>query len=507
MKLSLIQLNANNISDFEKTADHILALTRQCCESDTDLILLPECAFPGYFLGLIETDAWIGRLQTLKKELAELAKAHQKYIAIGLADRENGQLFNRLLVYNRRGQIICRYDKSNLWHFDSNWFTAGTDFPVFDTEFGRIGCMICADGRIPEIARILALKGAQLILDPVNLVAAAATPSQLNNPQYAYLLRERARENGVFLAVCDKCGMEDDSVTMLGRSMVISPEGEILAECGPKREEILTCQIDLAITKAIQKKRLAGRTPASYAILCEPTDTLPITSQLQESYPLASLECYTGIVRFAFDGSTDYQDKALSAARLCEKANARLVILPYAKGFDLSPALERLASMLPEELAVLTGYGEKQAAILYKKQILPAENPSQDQRTYELFPGIRCCFTFDEEPNTPENLRLAMLQGADLGIWFDGTTHPSFLPLLQTRSSENKMFLARVTPSSKDHSLICNPDGAVLTTSFSCENQIVFAHLNAAMSKCKTVVPGTDVVCTRIPEAYTRLLS
>lgn len=75
---------------------------------------------------------------------------------------------------------------------------------MFDTEFGRIGVMICADGRVPEVARMLRLGGAQLILDAVNLVASAEAPDKLTNQQYQFILPIRAWENGVPIAVCGK---------------------------------------------------------------------------------------------------------------------------------------------------------------------------------------------------------------------------------------------------------------------------------------------------------------
>ena len=154
MQLTLIQLKGRDIGRYEDTFSHILDLTERCCRTDTDLILLPECAYPGYFIGMAEDDAWIGRLLELKQKLSRLAGSYGKYIAVGLADSEEGKLYNRLLVYGRDGQTVCTADKSNLWHFDSEWFETGNVFPVFNTEFGPIGCMICADGRIPEIARV-----------------------------------------------------------------------------------------------------------------------------------------------------------------------------------------------------------------------------------------------------------------------------------------------------------------------------------------------------------------
>ena len=500
MKLALIQLKGKNIEDYRETKEHILSLVRDCCQTDADLILLPECAFPGYFIGLCP-DAWKEELASLKDSLSRLAGVFGKYIAAGLADEENGALYNRLIVYGRDGSVLAVCDKSNLWHFDSSWFTPGEQFPVFDTEFGRIGCMICADGRIPEIARCLALKGARLVLDAVNLVSAAAVPSQLSNQQYAFILGQRARENGVFLAVCDKCGTEDASVTMLGRSMVLRPDGSVLAECGPEKEEILTCEIDLSEAEPARKAALSRREPEFYSLIASPLSRLPALSQKEKSWSLPSLECYTGLVRFAFCSAEEYAGKAAQAVRLCQKANCRLTVLPYAKGLDLSALLSRIQEAVRPDHAVIAGYGEREASLIRSGQITFFQK-RLDRRVEEIFPGVTGAVSFDGEPAVPENVRIQMLAGADFTVWFDDGDLPYYRPLMQTRAAENKMYLLRATPSSSGFSLACNPDGAVMTTTFCCGEQIVFALLFTAASKCKTVVPGTDILTSRRPSAY-----
>ena len=502
MKLTLIQPEGKNISDFRQAAFHILQLTKHCCQTDTDLILLPECAFPGYFIGLAPDDEWKTELSKFSDSIGSLSAQYGKYIGIGLPYIADGHLYNSLVLYNRFGTIINTAHKSNLWHFDSQWFEPGQNFTVIDTEFGKIGSMVCADGRIPEIARSLRLQGARLILDSVNLVASAMVPSQLSNQQYTFMLRERARENRVFIAVCDKCGVEDSCVTMLGRSMIIDPFGNVIAECGPEHEEILCCEIDL-----LKEYPLPERKKGEYDILTMPTENLPVIKEIEGKFSLKELECYTAVVRFPWSSIDEYAVKAKEYVMVAQKANCRLTVLPYAQGVDLSPILKSLCEFIIPGSAVVTGYGSGQCAALYHGCTIYKSGDTLDKRIFPLFDGVNLAALFDAEMEIPENPRVCMLHGADVLIWFDSATSPSFQMVMQTRSAENKVYCLRTTPCDQDDfSLITGPDGSIAATTFRCQNHVAFGMIYTALSRSKTVVPGTDIIQTRIPEAYEHLI-
>lgn len=508
MKISLIQLDGRDINNYRETASHILELIRQCCLTDTDLILLPECSFPGYFIGLSDPSNWSECLCDLKYSISKLASAFSKYIAIGLADFQDGALVNALSVFAPTGNMICSTAKSNLWHFDSNWFKAGTEFPVFDSPFGKIGLMVCADGRIPEIARILKLQGAQLILDTVNLVSSAEEPSLLTNQQYNFMLRERAKENSLFIAVCDKCGVEDASVTMIGRSMVISPKGEIISECNSSNEQIITCEIDLS-----EAGDLIGRKPSEYSVLTDKISDLPAYEIKSRAYRLGELEYYTGIIKFSFDNLESYEQKARHYIDLCKKANCKIAVLPYAKDLNLQsissslleaaakPSADRKGGGLSDQIIVCAGYGNKEYLILNGHASF--SHSPLSKRTVQLTEGLSLAFLFDDEYTVPENVRIQMLNGSDLIIWCDSSEDRK--RLVKTRSAENKIFTIRATPSSREAAYAVNPDGGITATTFRVPEHTVFAMIFTALSRSKTVVPGTDILTTRQPKAYERL--
>ena len=503
MKISLIQLEGRAISAYEETYQHILNQVEQVCLTDTDLILLPECSFPGYCIGLAESDAWHSMAWTLTDEISKLASIYQKYIAIGLALPEGEKLYNSLLLFDRCGAQIGRADKNNLWHFDSSWFTHGSLPEVADTEFGKVGLMVCADGRIPEVARSLALKGAQLILDTVNLVAAAPEPEQLMNQQYAYILKTRARENGVYIAVCNKCGIEDDSVTMLGRSFIVSPTGQILAAAPPDAENVLTWEIPLyPQSDAVSVSQRQHRDPELY---------LPITDQTipRENPYLSQLEHYTGIVSYAFTDFADYAEKARRFSRIAHLQHARIAVFPLVQGANPEYLKELSACLHPQVISLIGFFHEGHCGCAvyhhgYPPHIFFSSSARHEVSVVELTPGMNVAFLFGDELELPELAHVAMLRGADLVVWFDTEERNDEFPLVQTRAAENKFFVVRMC-STRYNCYIVNPDGVQITSTFRERDHFVAGMIYTALSRCKTVVPGTNIQTTRHPEDYTEL--
>lgn len=328
MKLGLVQMMAAPMEAYEETAQRILRLTEQACEQGAQLVLLPECAYPAYMIGRDPERRFLQRLPSLLEELGQLALRRGVYVVMGAAlPGEDGTLENGAVALGPDGTQLGRAAKSNLWHFDGRWFTAGRTSFLFDTPYGRMGVMICADGRIPEIARMLRLQGAQMILDTVNLVASAAAPAQLSNQQYQFILPIRAWENGVPIAVCDKAGLESGAVCCLGRSFIASAEGGIVAQCSPDKEEILVWDVEPAEPLPLQ-----GRRPELYGALCNAHTPRP-----QLPRDPADAELFAALVRFEADTHREYVEKACGALELCRMMDARLMVLPAARGFALSP--------------------------------------------------------------------------------------------------------------------------------------------------------------------------
>lgn len=517
MKLALIQMHTEPVSQHRTTAMRIGDLIRKASEGRPDLIVLPECAYPSYML-YSDPEAWKAaqaNTDDLLAQVGQLAAEHNVYIVMGIALQEGEVLYNAAVVWDREGREINRARKSNLWHFDEKWFDAGQTSEVFDTEFGPMGVMICADGRIPEIAGMLRAKGARLIVDPVNLVAAAATPEQLSNQQYEFILPARAKENGVFIAAANKCGVEEGIVTCLGRSFVTDPEGKILAECSPDKEEILFAEIDLSEYKEIPEKR-----PALYEAMVTPTEELPITRDIQAAYTMDELNLFTLLVRYAYESKDEYIEKALRYLRNGQIASAELIVLPELdEAYRLDDALTETVSKALEGNTVAalagridTGKGPArvvrfltrngQLGALQSTHCAGVQNADSID-VLSLTPSIKIAALFDEEAEIPEISRTAMLKGADILLCYDGSSTPMRIKTLKTRAAENSIFVIRSAAArGVDTGAIYNPAGGQILTTLTSEEHAAAGYINTALSKFKSIVPGTHIVHGRIPSFY-----
>lgn len=521
MKLALVQIRGDTVYRYADTALRIKAMIEKACAEKSDLILLPECAYPSYLIGPEQgiMEESLAGSETLLAEVSELARRYSVYICIGIAVEREGKIFNAAVTFDRGGRQIDFTAKTNLWHFDDRWFAPGAGYSAFDTEFGRIGAMICADGRIPEIAGLLAKDGARLILDPVNLVAAAEKPEQLSNQQYEFILQERARENGLYIAVSDKCGVEGNVVTFLGRSFVVDPEGAMIAQCSPDEEEIKIVDLDLG-----RSHRSLAPVAGSSEIV-KATDTLLVNEILRKDYAIQDLAIFTMAARFQCASAAEYVEKAVYYAKNAMTLRAGLLVLPeLPSAFRLDEkALARISDSLCDGcfvmLAVTKNSAEcsvKSAYILGKSGIIKefrsggpmiSANASIVEIA-QLSETIRLGALFDEDIHNPWICRTAMLKGVDIMVYFDSTSGDDTLKAIKTRAAENKIFIVRSASATvADCSLIINPDGAKVTTTFRAIEHAAAAYINTALSKFKSVVPGTDIVRDRIPRLYGGLFS
>ena len=138
---------------------------------------------------------------------------------------------------------IVLYRKTHLFYKERFVFEEGnTGFPVIEYNGLKLGTMICYDWRFPEAARTLALKGADLIVCPSNLVTGV----------WQNVMSSRALENKVYIAVSNKIGIEsgeNDMLTFNGESAIYSYDGSYLAKASKDKEEVITAEIYPAETR------------------------------------------------------------------------------------------------------------------------------------------------------------------------------------------------------------------------------------------------------------------
>ncbi len=514
MKIACLQLHAGSVLDHAKTYQKILAKLDEAGQTGADLAVLPECAYPAYFLGLDLPTARKALKHTpnLIQNMAALAVKHDMYIAAGLALERDGELYNSALMLDPEGKVVHTADKSCLWQFDERWFSPGENYGVFQTRHGKMGMMICADARVPEIARILALKGARIIVDPANLAAAATVPQALTNPQVQYLLSARAAENGVWIVMADKVGLEAGFAGYLGSSMVVDPLGEIVARASTDREEILYHELDPELGG---QPPGPARRPHLYSLINQDNALLPAVRDLDQAVNMRDGGVYACAAHFVSPNAAAYLEQAGHFLNCAGLAGSRLILLPQAE-FPLESLVDRLVGNMPDGLlAVLPARdrdGVKAAAAFTaggrldrwrKTHADPAGEPVSGEPFHCLDSGRgKLAVIFDTEAYVPEIARCHMLAGCNLLLWADSCARRMDTKILQTRAAENRIFVVRSSSAPLDSASLCDCEGRVLAATFPDAPQMTGAMFQYPLSLGKTVAPGTDALFGRRGGSY-----
>ena len=527
-RIALLQLPAFSIEDAAASLAHTMRrIDETVAREKPDLLALPEVTYPAYFLGGEDTSSH-GLLSptAVAAEFAAKAREHGVYIAVGLAlDAPDGGYTNGALLFDRRGEITGRYDKSFLFHFDTRWFAAGEAYPVFETEIGRIGILICADGRLPEISRSLVLNGAQILLDLTAWVSTGRRVEDLSTPQREFLMPVRAAENGVWVAAADKCGIEAESIVYAGRSCFIDPSGRTAAELGPCEDAALV--YDVPILDAAPP---VLRRPELYGTLAHPTESLPVTRQVGEAIVVPDNERRIAAVQMTMPVTGD---EFLQIARRHIERQA-LMDTDIAV-FPATPSRLRAAY---EHDSVLAGMAQIAATTGVSVAFTVPEPGADGWRTMYLVgprgvvakhrqthkpPGARfetmplgdaespvvptaigrVGLMVAAEGYAPEVARSLMLRGAEILLWCHDRGSSSTLAFARCRAEENRVFLACAgAPSGDGVTAVIDPTGRVLAIALAERELAVSAEVNRALSHQKQRAPGTDVVRNRQPATY-----
>ncbi len=164
--------------------DQFIRAAETAIPGEVDLILFPE-ATSAVDNGLSYAEVADTIPGSITRQYGELAKKKNAYVVAGIDEREGAAVYNSAVLIDRKGRVIGKYRKVYIPREEIEvGITPGTDYPVFDTDFGRIGIMICWDVQYPEPARALGLRGAEIILLPVwdgneTLTAARAIENQV----------------------------------------------------------------------------------------------------------------------------------------------------------------------------------------------------------------------------------------------------------------------------------------------------------------------------------------
>ncbi|MCG3178169.1 MAG: hypothetical protein BIFFINMI_00492 [Phycisphaerae bacterium] len=475
LTVAAVQAPAGQITGPVADLDRLADLTAQAAGQGARLVAWPECAYPAYFLRSRQDyrDMAGHRLgfDALMQRLSEVAGSNAIYLVAGVIEEMgHGRLANAAILLGPDGRELARYRKHLLWHFDRRYFEQGDEVPVVQTEIGCIGLMICADGRVPELAAAAARQGAQLLVNPTAWVSWGREADELSNPQISYFLPARAMETGCWILSANKVGIEADAIVYCGRSNLVSPRGECVASLGPQEPGLLLAEVDLSIAGA----PAAGELPA---ILFDATESLPITERRKQTPPGEQPLIVAAIAGTRKEWSESRLDR-LAAGLGAQGVNQLIVPPSLADGEDRWARWMRRVA----DCGIMLGFTGGLAYALQHGEFRLAGGP------VEGFAAARA----------------AMLGGADLFVAdaaADGNCPD--LRLLRTRASENRIY---VVAAAADRAVIVAPTGTVLADSLAGEAMAVVARLTPAAARDKELVPGTDVVNNRDPAMYERYL-
>ncbi len=243
LKVAAIQMSGSADKDANiRRAEKLLTIA---AEKGVRIASLPQ---------LFNTHWFPQEIKEKNKELAEnmngptieamrkVSRSLDMILVCPIFERDGNFFYNTAFVLNEKGDIVGRYRKVHvpqipLWE-ERSYFNPGDAFPVFQTRYASIGVQLCWDIFFPEVSRILALKGAQIIFTPT------ASAFYESHDKWERAAMASAHANGIFIIRVNRVGKEKKQ-EFYGRSFCVSPYGDLLGGPGGSSEGVVLAEVDL----------------------------------------------------------------------------------------------------------------------------------------------------------------------------------------------------------------------------------------------------------------------
>lgn len=230
---------------FGEVQKNIDKATRLIEPLEADLIVLPEFFNTGYlFISKPEAAELAEGIPDgpTTKALCGIARRKNAHLVGGLIEKAAGRIYNAAVLVSPQGHVAT-YRKMHLFNEENLWFSPGDKgFEVYDIGLCKLGIMICYDWIFPEAMRILALKGAEIICHPANLVLPYCQDAMIT----------RCLENRVFAVTANRMGSEqrgNKTFRYTGRSQITGPVANILYRAGVDTEETGVADMDMSLAR------------------------------------------------------------------------------------------------------------------------------------------------------------------------------------------------------------------------------------------------------------------
>ncbi len=458
MRIAVAELPGARLDEGEAVLGRITDRVARAAAAGAELLVLPEGAFPAYVLGsraaydaarragLPSPDGFMQRLQAA-------ARHHRLTICAGFVAEEGNRLRNAALVVAADGTVCGVRHKAFLWDFDRDYFTPADTIAPVDTPLGRVGVLVCADMRLPELPAALVWQGATLLVQPTAWVN-AGRPDRPWNPQPDFLIAARAREFGVPVASASKAGWEGGH-EFVGGALVCDAQGNVAAF--DRRDGAAVVCTDLAVPPAPRPPRL---TAALRALLAERGPGTPPPGNVPPLH----------VVTLAEDAPA--ARRALRAA-LPPEALALGIVVPFPARADAVDAGGLCRRCDDDDRFWVLGAGAGRGCEV------ELGSPATGQATIR----VAVLPVGDADDFAPA--RLAALRGAHLVVFAGGTPN---LAVLRARACENRVFVAAVG----ENLTVIGPSGNVVGQS-SPHSGSYSARIVVGEAASKSVAGGTDV--------------
>ena len=256
----------SNIRKMKSFVDEIMEL-----RPETDLIVFPELSTSGYECTKEEFALLAEKIDMDSVSLKSLSESCKKYgvnIVYGLPESDTGipgVYHNSVVMLGNDGSLLGSYRKVHPFGGESLWCKAGGEINVIDTPIGKVGLMICWDTAFPEVARIYALQGAELLIVSSNWGAPY-------HEDWELVTRARAMDNTLHLVSSNRVG-KDIEFPFYGHSNIISPDGKIIASLDNDSEGLVFAELDLSLTAVLREELYTffeDRKPECYGEIVRP---------------------------------------------------------------------------------------------------------------------------------------------------------------------------------------------------------------------------------------------
>ncbi|MFT0877672.1 carbon-nitrogen hydrolase family protein [Rhodopseudomonas sp. G2_2311] len=540
------------LGDFDFNIALATAYVEDAVRQGAELIVFPECMDTGYLFDSPEHCRELAETLTegpFVKALAALSRKHGVYIASGITewDPAKQKIFNTGIMFDRKGEVACHYHKQFLATHDQNWFAFGErGCPVVDTDLGKIGLLICFDGRIPEIFRAMTMQGAEVIVDMANFFA--MDQADMWGPARSY-------ENGVWLVAATKAGYER-SIYYPGGSMIVDPKGRVLSKVPYDTHgmSIATIDLDAAADKSIYtaNDKIADRRPETYGIMALPYEKTPVYGVADR--PLIPSKSVTKVAAVQIHVTPDCSvAEVLDMVDHTAKLGAKVITLPeyaFSAQYILTPAeaaaaADQAAANLAAAAKISARYGcliaapivERAAAGLYVTTVLIGPDGKEIGRyrkthltaeerkwavagfDYPVFdtPFGRIGVMSGYDAVFPETSRCLAIGAADIILWPAALREPFERELLAVlRAEDNRVAVVlanRVDSPYPGGSVVIPPTGFpqwdinIAAPRVMKLGAVMPKHIDLAVCRQKMMIPKVDMFANRLVETYAPIVA